>query len=185
MKFTRQHIPDVVLIQPHIFKDDRGHFLETYRQDQLDDFVGYKVAFCQDNESRSSRGVLRGLHYQVAPYAQSKLVRVVAGAILDVAVDIRPASPTFMQHVSVQLDSEEHAQLFIPRGFAHGFVVLSDTATVVYKVDNYFNPAADRGLAFDAPGLDIDWMFATADLVLSDKDQRQPRELPAHEGCDY
>ena len=135
--------------------DERGYFVETFRQDKFEDALGYKVNFVQDNESESSRGVLRGLHFQNPPFAQGKLVRVIKGAVLDVAVDIRRGSPSFGQHVAVELSGVNRKQMFIPRGFAHGFVVLTDTATFAYKVDNYYSPEYDRGLAFDDVDLNI------------------------------
>ena len=140
----------------------------------FEEAVGYTVNFVQDNESKSSKGVLRGLHFQLAPHAQSKLVRVIDGSVLDVAVDIRVGSPTFGQHVAVELSGENKRQMFVPRGFAHGFVVLSDTATFAYKVDNYYSPDCDRGLAFDDPQLNIDWRLSSEQLMLSDKDTKQP-----------
>lgn len=148
--------------------------METFRQDLFEEAVGYTVNFVQDNESKSSKGVLRGLHFQLAPHAQSKLVRVIDGSVLDVAVDIRVGSPTFGQHVAVELSGENKRQMFVPRGFAHGFVVLSDTATFAYKVDNYYSPDCDRGLAFDDPQLNIDWRLSSEQLMLSDKDTKQP-----------
>ncbi len=140
MRFTRLNIPELVLIEPVVYGDDRGYFSETFRQQDLDAFLGQTINFCQDSESKSSFGVLRGLHYQLAPHAQTKLVRVVEGTVLDVAVDIRQTSPTFGQHVVVELSSQNKKQLLIPKGFAHGFVVLSEEAIFSYKVDNYYNP---------------------------------------------
>jgi dTDP-4-dehydrorhamnose 3,5-epimerase len=174
MTFTRTIIPDVVIIDPKIHGDARGYFVETFRADKLTDFLGFTVPFCQDNESSSRYGVLRGLHYQLPPHAQSKLVRVIEGEVLDVAVDIRAGSPTFGQHVAVRLSGENKRQLFIPRGFAHGFVVLSETCTFAYKVDNYYSPECDRGIAFNDPALNIDWMVQNEQLQLSAKDTAQP-----------
>jgi dTDP-4-dehydrorhamnose 3,5-epimerase len=174
MEFIPQAIPDVVLIRPKVHGDHRGYFVETFRQDKLEEALGYHVQFVQDNESKSSKGVLRGLHFQLAPYAQSKLVRVIEGCVLDVAVDIRKGSPTFGQHVALELSGENKQQLFVPRGFAHGFVVLSDTATFAYKVDNYYSPECDRGLAFDDACLAVDWQLERDQLLLSDKDTKQP-----------
>lgn len=174
MKFTRTKIPDVVIIEPVVHGDDRGYFVETFRQDKLEDFLGFKVNFCQDNESKSSKGVLRGLHYQLTPAAQTKLVRVIKGSVLDVAVDIRKGSPTFGLHVAVELNSTNKRQLFVPRGFAHGFVVLEDDTTFAYKVDNYYSPENDRGIAFDDEAIGIDWLVDTKSLNLSDKDTKQP-----------
>lgn len=174
MKFTPQSIPEIILIEPQIHGDERGYFVETFRQDRFEQAIGYKVNFCQDNESKSTKGVLRGLHFQLPPFAQSKLVRVIDGEVLDVAVDIRRGSPTYLQHVAVRLDSLNKQQLFIPRGFAHGFVVLSETATFAYKVDNYYSPENDRGLAFNAAKLGIDWLLPADELKLSEKDLKQP-----------
>ena len=174
MKFTRLEIPDVILCEPHVFGDDRGYFTEAFRQDKLNAFLEYNVNFCQDNESKSSFGVLRGLHYQLAPHAQTKLVRVISGVVLDVAVDIRKGSPTFGKHVSVELSSENKKQLLVPRGFAHGFVVLSEEAIFSYKVDNYYNPESDRGIAFNDKSLGIDWKLSSDKLKLSGKDLKQP-----------
>jgi len=174
MQFIPQTIADVVLIKPKVHGDDRGYFIETFRQDKLEVALGYEVNFVQDNESKSTKGVLRGLHYQLAPHAQSKLVRVIEGVVLDVAVDIRVGSPTYGQHVAVELSAENKHQLFIPRGFAHGFVVLSETAIFAYKVDNYYSPECDRGLAFDDSELAIDWRLPADSLQLSEKDTKQP-----------
>jgi len=174
MKFVRQSIKDVVLIQPEVFGDTRGYFVETFRQDLFDQFIGQSTNFVQDNESKSSRGVLRGLHYQLPPYAQAKLVRVIEGRVLDVAVDIRRNSLTFAQYVAVELSDENRCQLFIPHGFAHGFVVLSEQATFAYKVDNYYQPKYDRGIAFNDPELAINWQIAESELSLSTKDLAQP-----------
>lgn len=174
MKFKRLSIPDVILCEPKVFGDDRGYFSETFRQDKLEQFLGFNIAFCQDNESKSTYGVLRGLHYQLAPYAQTKLVRVIQGAVLDVAVDIRKGSPTFGQHVAVELTAKNKNQLLVPRGFAHGFVVLSEEAVFAYKVDNYYSPECDRGLAFNDKFLTIDWKIPTTKIKLSEKDSKQP-----------
>ena len=175
MNFKRTSIPDVVIIEPQVHGDNRGYFVETFRVDKLEKFLGYKINFCQDNESKSSRGVLRGLHYQLAPSAQTKLVRVIQGSVLDVAVDIRKCSPTFGKHVAVELTSENKRQLLVPRGFAHGFVVLEDDTVFAYKVDNYYSPENDRGIAFNDGALGIEWKVATEELNLSAKDKVQPK----------
>nr|WP_150306232.1 dTDP-4-dehydrorhamnose 3,5-epimerase [Pseudomonas saliphila] len=169
-----QAIPDVKLLQPKVHGDQRGYFLETFRQDLFAEAVDYKVDFIQDNESRSAKGVLRGLHFQLSPHAQSKLVRVVQGRVLDVAVDLRRGSPTFGQHVAVELSGENKHQLFVPRGFAHGFVVLSDEAVFAYKVDAYYAPECDRGIAWNDAQLGIDWQLPMQLITVSDKDSRQP-----------
>ncbi len=174
MKFTRTKIPDVVIVEPLVHGDDRGYFVETFREDKLEEFLGFKLNFTQDNESKSSYGVLRGLHYQLPPFSQTKLVRVIDGSVLDVAVDIRKGSPTFGKYVSVELTSENKKQLFVPRGFAHGFVVLSDSAIFAYKVDNYYSLECDRGIAFDDKSIGIDWKIERGELQLSDKDTKQP-----------
>lgn len=175
MNFIRTEIPDVVIIEPILHGDDRGYFVETFRADKLEAFLGFKIDFCQDNESKSSRGVLRGLHYQLAPDAQTKLVRVIQGSVLDIAVDIRKGSPTFGQHVAVELTADNKRQLLVPRGFAHGFVVLEDNTVFSYKVDSYYSPKNDRGIAFDDIDLNIDWQIPNTDLKLSEKDQIQPK----------
>lgn len=175
MKFTRTKIEDVVICEPTVHGDHRGYFVETFRQDKLEEFVGYKINFCQDNESKSSKGVFRGLHYQLAPHAQTKLVRVIKGKVLDVAVDIRVGSKTFGQHVAVELSEENKKQLLVPRGFAHGFLVLSDETVFAYKVDNYYSPKCDRGIAFNDPDLNIDWGMSEDQLQLSEKDLKQPK----------
>lgn len=175
MKFTRCEIADVVICEPKVHGDSRGYFIETFRQDKLEEFLGFKIDFTQDNESKSSRGVLRGLHYQLSPAAQTKLVRVITGSVLDVAVDIRKGSPTFGEHVAVKLSGENKKQMLVPRGFAHGFVVLEDNTTFAYKVDNYYSPQNDRGIAFDDKDLAIDWLVKTDKLNLSSKDKIQPK----------
>ncbi|MCT7580155.1 dTDP-4-dehydrorhamnose 3,5-epimerase [Aliarcobacter butzleri] len=175
MQFIKTAIPDVIIIEPKVHGDSRGYFVETFRQDKLEEFLGYKINFCQDNESKSSKGVLRGLHYQLPPHAQTKLVRVISGRVLDVAVDIRKNSSTFGQHVAVELSGENKKQLLIPRGFAHGFVVLEDDTVFAYKVDNYYSPECDRGIAFDDKNLNIDWILNHNELNLSAKDKTQPK----------
>ncbi len=185
MKYTKTAIADVILIEPKVFGDERGYFVETFRADTFEAETGIKTDFVQDNESRSGYGVLRGLHYQLPPHAQSKLVRVIEGLVLDVAVDIRKGSPTFGQHVCMELSAENKHQLFIPRGFAHGFVVLSETAIFSYKVDNYYSPECDRGIKFDDPQLGIDWKIAASELVLSDKDKTHPLLQDAVDLFDY
>ena len=174
MQFTRTKIEDVIIIDPQVHGDERGYFVETFRQDKLEAFLGFKVNFCQDNESKSSRGVLRGLHYQLPPAAQTKLVRVIKGRVLDVAVDIREGSPTFGEYVAVELSEENKRQLFVPRGFAHGFVVLEDDTVFAYKVDNYYSPENDRGIAFDDLQIGIEWPIEASALKLSQKDTQQP-----------
>ncbi|MDN5115236.1 dTDP-4-dehydrorhamnose 3,5-epimerase [Aliarcobacter butzleri] len=175
MIFLKTSIPDVVIIEPKVHGDARGYFVETFRADKLEEFLGYKINFCQDNESKSSKGVLRGLHYQLAPFAQTKLVRVIKGKVLDVAVDIRKNSPTFGKYVAVLLSAENKKQLLVPRGFAHGFVVLEDDTVFAYKVDNYYSPECDRGIAYDDESLNIDWILKKEELNLSAKDTKQPK----------
>jgi len=185
MTFTRTAIPDVVIIELTVHGDARGYFVETFREDKLEEFLGYKINFCQDNESKSSRGVLRGLHYQLHPAAQTKLVRVIQGRVLDVAVDIRKGSPTFGKHVAVELSGENKKQLLVPRGFAHGFVVLEDDTVFAYKVDNYYSPENDRGIVFDDSDLNIDWQVAYDELNLSVKDKVQPKLSEAKDVFEY
>jgi len=174
MRLIRTNIPDVVILEPKVHGDDRGYFIETFREDKLEAFLGFSVDFVQDNESKSGKGVLRGLHYQLHPAAQTKLVRVIKGSVLDVAVDIRKGSPTFGKYVAVELNEENKRQMFVPRGFAHGFVVLEDDTVFAYKVDSYYSPENDRGIAFDDPAIGIDWQIDTLLLKLSGKDAKQP-----------
>ena len=155
------------------FLDERGYFSETFRQDKLSEFLGFPVNFCQENESKSSFGVLRGLHYQLAPYAQTKLVRVLQGAVLDVSVDLRKDSPTFGKHTAIELSEENKKQILIPKGFAHGFVVLSNEAILAYKVDNYYHKVSERGIAYDDENLAIDWKLKPKDIKVSLKDANQ------------
>jgi len=185
VKFIRQSIPEVILIEPDVHGDERGYFVESFRQDQFEEAIGHKVDFIQDNESRSSRGVLRGLHFQLPPHAQSKLVRVVEGEVLDVAVDIRRGSPSYGRHVAVLLNEKNKNQLFVPRGFAHGFVVLSESAVFAYKVDSYYAPDCDRGLSFDDVSLAIDWKLDIDQLKLSEKDLNQPSLSELGQCFDY
>jgi dTDP-4-dehydrorhamnose 3,5-epimerase len=172
VKFIPQTIPDVLLIEPVIHSDERGYFMETFKQKQLDEALGYEVNFVQDNESKSnSKGVLRGLHFQLPPFTQNKLVRVIKGEVLDVAVDIRRKSPTFGRHVAVELSENNNKQLFVPGGFAHGFIVLSEGATFAYKVDAYYSAEHEEGIAYNDKDLDIDWRFIEKEIILSKADQ--------------
>ncbi|MDE5847617.1 MAG: dTDP-4-dehydrorhamnose 3,5-epimerase [Muribaculaceae bacterium] len=173
MNVIKTAIEGVVIIEPKIFKDARGYFFESFSNREFDEKVA-KVDFVQDNESCSSYGVMRGLHFQRPSFAQAKLVRCVKGSVLDVAVDIRKGSPTYGKHVSCLLTEDNHRQFFIPRGFAHGFAVLSDTAMFQYKCDNYYHPEADGGISIVDPSLGIDWGIALEEAVLSDKDKNHP-----------
>jgi len=177
MKFSRAEISDVIIIEPRVFSDERGYFFESFKQNELNEFLGYDVNFCQDNESKSSFGVLRGLHYQESPFSQAKLVRVIQGSVLDVAVDIRKNSPTFGKHLAVELSEENKKQLFIPKGFAHGFVVLSKTAIFSYKVDNYYNGEFERGIAYNDPNIGINWKLKS-NLIISERDRNNQSLLP-------
>lgn len=173
MKVIDTEIKDVKIIEPTVFGDHRGYFFESFSQKEFEEKV-CKTTFVQDNESKSKYGVLRGLHFQKEPYAQAKLVRVVQGSVLDVAVDIRKGSPTFGKHVTVELNDENKRQMFIPRGFAHGFVVLSETVVFQYKCDNYYAPEAEAGIAWNDPDLGIDWKVSIEDILLSEKDKKNP-----------
>ena len=173
MNVIQTDIPGVVIIEPMIFGDERGYFFESWSQKEFDQKVR-PIRFVQDNESKSRYGVLRGLHFQKGKYAQSKLVRVLKGKVLDVAVDIRKGSPTFGKHVKVELSGENHRQLFIPRGFAHGFVVLSDEAVFQYKCDNPYNPAEEAAVAWNDSELGIDWIIPEEAIILSEKDRSHP-----------
>ena len=174
MEVIKTNIEGVVLIEPRIFRDERGYFFESFSQREFQEKVCNTV-FVQDNESKSSYGVLRGLHFQKPPYAQSKLVRVIKGAVLDVAVDIRKGSPTFGQHVAVELTEDNHRQFFIPRGFAHGFSVLTDEVIFQYKCDNFYAPQSEGALAWDDPDLGIDWRLPAEKVILSEKDRHHSR----------
>lgn len=169
MEVIKTAIDGVVIIEPKVFKDARGYFFESFSQREFDEKVR-KINFVQDNESMSSYGVMRGLHFQCPPYTQSKLVRCVKGRVLDVAVDIRKGSPTFGQHVAVELTEENHRQFFVPRGFAHGFAVLSEVAVFQYKCDNFYHPEADGGINIKDESLGIDWKIPTDRAILSEKD---------------
>ncbi|MDE5744573.1 MAG: dTDP-4-dehydrorhamnose 3,5-epimerase [Paramuribaculum sp.] len=173
MNVIKTDIPDVVIIKPRIFTDSRGYFFESYSKREFDEKVR-PVDFVQDNESRSTKGVLRGLHFQCPPFTQSKLVRCVKGTVLDVAVDIRRNSPTFGKHVAVELTEDNHLALFVPRGFAHGFAVLSDVAVFQYKCDNFYHPEADGGISILDTSLGIDWRISLDSAILSDKDKNHP-----------
>ena len=175
MIFLPQTIPDILLIEPIIHNDERGYFVETFKQKLLDEALGYQVNFIQDNESKStSKGMLRGLHYQLPPYTQNKLVRVIKGEVLDVVVDIRRNSPTFGKHISVKLSEKNKKQLFIPVGFAHGFIVLSEEAIFAYKVDAYYSSEHEKGIAYNDKDINIDWGFLEKDILLSKADQNFP-----------
>ena len=171
MEVIKTAIDGVVIIEPRIFKDARGYFFESFSQREFDEKVGH-IDFVQDNESMSSYGVMRGLHFQRPPYTQSKLVRCVRGAVLDVAVDIGKGSPTYGQHVAVELTEDNHRQFFIPKGFAHGFAVLSQTAVFQYKCDNFYHPEADGGISILDDSLGIDWQIPTQHAILSEKDTK-------------
>ena len=173
MNFIETAIKGVYVIEPKVFNDARGYFFEAWKQMEFENHIG-KVNFIQDNESKSSYGVLRGLHYQKGAFSQAKLVRVIKGKVLDVAVDIRRSSPTFGRHVMVELSEENKRQFFIPRGFAHGFLVLSDEAIFTYKVDNVYAPQADAGIRWNDPDLGIDWPIDLSKVMTSEKDLKQP-----------
>ena len=178
MNVIKTNIEGVLIIEPRLFRDDRGYFFESFSErefkEKVEPLVGYHVEFCQDNESMSSYGVMRGLHFQRPPFTQSKLVRCVKGRVLDVAVDIRKGSPTYGKHVAVELTEDNHRQFFIPKGFAHGFAVLSETAVFQYKCDNFYHPEADGGISILDESLGIDWMIPTEHANLSDKDTKHP-----------
>ena len=184
MNVLKTHIEGVVIIEPRIFRDERGYFFESFSQREFQEKV-CRTVFVQDNESKSSYGVLRGLHFQKPPHAQSKLVRVIKGAVLDVAVDIRRGSPTFGEHVAVELTEENHRQLFIPRGFAHGFSVLTDEVIFQYKCDNFYAPQSEGALAWDDPDLAIDWRIPADKVLLSEKDRHHGRLRDAEWLFDY
>lgn len=178
MKFINTEIPDVFIIEPKIFLDDRGYFTESYKKEDFDKHAGHEINFIQDNQSKSTYGVLRGLHFQKGKDAQAKLVRVIKGRVVDVAVDLRKSSPTFGKYVMVELSEDNMRQLFVPRGFAHGFQVLSEEAIFIYKVDNKYAPQSEQTLAYDDPTIGINWPISHKEkLILSEKDTKHALRL--------
>ncbi len=174
MKVTETKLQGCFILEPAVFKDDRGYFFESFNANNFNQAIGQKIDFVQDNQSYSSKGVIRAIHYQTGKYAQAKLVRVLSGEVLDVAVDLRQDSPTFGQHVAVELSAENKKQLFIPRGFGHGFSVLSETAEFFYKCDNFYNKASEGGIIYNDPSLNIDWQLAVDEIKVSEKDLELP-----------
>ena len=174
MRVEETKLAGCFIIHDTVFEDSRGYFFESFNKQKFDELTGTNVTFVQDNQSKSTRGVLRGLHFQKGEYAQAKLVRVLEGLVLDVAVDLRKESPTFGEYVAVELTATNHLQFFIPRGFGHGFVVLSETATFFYKCDNFYNKESDGGLIYNDPAINIDWKIDSSELLLSEKDKLQP-----------
>ncbi|MBR3958570.1 MAG: dTDP-4-dehydrorhamnose 3,5-epimerase [Bacteroidales bacterium] len=174
MEIIKTEIPGVLIIEPTLYGDERGYFFESFNEREFRDKTGFRVRFVQDNESKSTYGVVRGLHFQRPPHAQSKLVRVVKGEVLDVAVDIRPNSETFGKYVAVRLSADSHRQFFIPKGFAHGFSVLSDEAVFQYKCDAFYDPASEGAVAWNDPALGIDWQVPADKIILSEKDRNHP-----------
>lgn len=174
MTITPTALPEVLSIKPQKLGDERGWFMESFKKNLLEKAVGHAIHFCQENQAQSNYGVIRGLHYQTPPSAQSKLLSVIEGTILDVAVDIRKGSPNFGKHITIQLSSKNQKQLFIPRGFAHGYACLSEMALVTYKVDNYYNKFSEASIAFDDPQLNIDWRLPLDEIILSKKDKSHP-----------
>ncbi|AWM13658.1 dTDP-4-dehydrorhamnose 3,5-epimerase [Flavobacterium sp. NRK F10] len=175
MKFIETKLKGCFILEPKIIKDERGYFMESFNEKTFQEGVGQHVNFVQDNQSFSSKGVLRGLHYQTGEHAQAKLVRVLQGEVLDVAVDIRPDSPTYGQYESVLLSGENQRQFFVPRGFAHGFLVLSETATFFYKCDNFYNKESEGGVIFNDPTINVNWNFSEEELIISEKDKVLPK----------
>lgn len=175
MNFIETNLNGCYIIEPKIINDERGYFMESFNEKTFQKGVGQEVHFVQDNQSFSSKGVLRGLHYQTSEHAQAKLVRVLQGEVLDVAVDVRPNSDTYGQYVSVILSAENQTQFFIPRGFAHGFLVLSETATFFYKCDNFYNKESEGGIIFNDETINVDWQFDTENLIISEKDKFLPK----------
>jgi len=175
MKLIKTKINDLFVLEPKVFEDNRGYFFESYNKKRLDDLIGKSYNFVQDNESKSSYGVIRGLHYQLEPYSQAKLVRVLHGTVYDVAVDIRKDSPTFGEWVGVELSATNKKQFLIPKGFAHGFSVLSETAIFAYKCDEYYHPEAESGIVYDDPTLNIDWKIKNEDMIVADRDRNWPK----------
>jgi dTDP-4-dehydrorhamnose 3,5-epimerase len=185
MIYTRTDIGGLWIIEPKVFRDSRGYFMESYKEQEFEQHVG-EIHFIQENESCSTEGVLRGLHYQLEPYAQSKLVRVIQGTVLDVAVDIRKGSPTYGKYLAVELSGENKRQFFVPKGFAHGFYVMSETAVFTYKVDNPYTPTHERGIRFDDPAIGVDWRIISDNLVnTSEKDRKAPLLSGADNNFEY
>ncbi|AOW21151.1 dTDP-4-dehydrorhamnose 3,5-epimerase [Urechidicola croceus] len=174
MKITKTKLDGCFIIEPTILKDKRGYFYESFNSKKFNELTGLNINFVQDNQALSSKGVLRGLHYQVGKDAQAKLVRVLKGKVLDVAVDIRKESPTYGEYVSVKLSAKNHKQLFVPRGFAHGYIVLSKTALFFYKCDNFYNKQAEGGIMYNDPTISIDWKLPQSEFIISEKDKVQP-----------
>lgn len=174
MNIIKTTLEGVLIIEPSVFGDERGYFYESFNAKRFQEQTGIEVNFIQDNESKSKYGVVRGLHFQSGEYAQAKLVHVAKGRILDIAVDIREKSPTFGQYIAVELSDVNHRQLFIPRGFAHGFSVLSEDAVFQYKCDNFYNPQSERGILWSDPSIGIDWQLPASDIILSEKDKKHP-----------
>ena len=185
MKFLKTAIPDVIIIEPLIHSDDRGYFTETYREDKLEKVLGYKINFCQDQESRSHKDVLRGLHFQIPPFEQNKLVRVIQGAALDIAVDIRVGSPTFGKYVKQVLSEQNKLQMFIPKGFAHGFISLEENTLFTYKVDNIYSAEHDRGIIFNDESINVDLDIDFQKILISDKDKKLPNLIDIPEYFNY
>lgn len=175
MKIIETEIQGLFIIEPDVYGDSRGYFFESFNKRRFEEQTGISVDFVQDNESRSTYGVVRGLHFQKPPHAQAKLVRVVSGRVLDVAVDLREGSPTYGRHVAVELSGENHRQVFIPKGFAHGFSVLSEEAVFQYKCDDYYAPETEGAVAWDDPDIAIDWRIPADDMILSERDKKHPR----------
>jgi dTDP-4-dehydrorhamnose 3,5-epimerase len=181
MKIEQTSLSECFIVHDTVFKDERGYFFESFNERKFADLTGLQIHFVQDNQSRSTRGVLRGLHFQTGEHAQAKLVRVLRGEVLDIAVDIRKSSPTFGQHVAVLLSEDSNTQLFVPRGFAHGFVVLSESADFFYKCDNFYNKASEGGIKYNDSELNIDWKLNEHELIVSPKDQELPAMSAAYD----
>jgi dTDP-4-dehydrorhamnose 3,5-epimerase len=185
MRKTKTELPGVYIIEPTVYYDDRGYFYESYSIEKYNNILGFNVNFVQENQSKSKHGVLRGLHFQLPPFAQTKLVRVTKGYVLDVAVDIRKGSPTFGKYVAVMLNDTNHRQLYIPRGFAHGFITLSDEAILQYKCDNPYAPGYEGSIAWNDPEIGIDWPLIEKDIILSEKDKLAPMLKDTKQIFDY
>ena len=174
MNVVETKLPGCFIIEPAVYEDERGFFFESFNEERFKQAIGREINFVQDNQSFSKRGVVRALHYQIGQWAQAKLVRVIKGKVLDVAVDLRPESPNYGQHISIELSSENKKQLFIPRGFAHGFITLSETAEFFYKCDNYYKPDFEGGIIYNDPMLNIDWILPKEEIIVSEKDSQLP-----------
>ncbi|TEY04107.1 dTDP-4-dehydrorhamnose 3,5-epimerase [Campylobacter sp. US33a] len=185
MQILDTNFKEVKLLKKRIFSDNRGYFVENFHQQKIEEFLSKKISFCQENESCSKKHTLRGLHYQMHPFSQTKLINIISGGIMDIIVDLRRNSPTFLKHIKIIMYANDNLQLFIPRGFAHGFIALEDFTKISYMVDNFYNPQSERGILYNDPLLGIDWEVEDKDIILSEKDSCLPRIKDIEDFFDY